>query len=276
MKKTVLKWIVLLLLLAYGVWAAVWAGRQAAGGNLEGIEIEVLGDARNDSTIRNGLVDCLMKYDNKLIGRPLAQIDTRKLEKYLDGYSNFEEVECALTTQRKLRVAVTPMIPEIRVFDNGKSYYINKAGKHIRADAGFYTDVPVVTGSFNKDMPATGALPVARFITADPLLSNLIAMVHYRDPDNIILIPRLRGAVINLGDTTRLPEKQQAIAAAYKKILPRRGWETYDTVSVKFRGQIVCTRREKALADPYAADDAEDLEEATLIGLADQTATEQE
>lgn len=265
MKKTILKWLILTALLAYAVVIGTWAYARAHEGRVSGIEIEVTGDTRNDSTIRAGIVDQLLRYDKNLVNRPLSQVNLRKLENYLRGFSNFETVECGITSQDKLRIQVVPMVPEIRVFDGDKSYYINKDGKHIAANAEFFSDVPVVSGRFGKNLRPQSVLPVTRFIAADPMLKNLVGMVEVKDADNIILIPRIRGAVINIGDTTDLPYKRRSIQAAYKQILPHRGWEMYDTLSVKFRGQIVCTRRDKSEKQhsPIADDDV-DLEEASL------------
>lgn len=265
MKKTILKWLLLCALFAYALIIGTWAMARAAQGRVSGIEIEVTGDIRNDSVIRQGIVDQLMRYDKTLINKPIADFNLRKLETYLQGFSNFEEVECCITSGNKLRIVVTPMIPEIRVFDGDKSYYINKDGKYISANAEFFSDVPIVTGHFTKQMPPQIVLPVVRYIQRDSLLRHLVSMVEVRDANNIILIPRIRGAVINLGDTNNLPYKRRSIEAAYKQILPRRGWETYDTISVKYHGQIVATRRNKDLPQ-HSVDfgEEEDLEEATL------------
>lgn len=265
--KTLWKWLILTALAAYAVFAATWAFTQAAAGRCRGIEIEVEGAGRPDTVIQKGIVDQLLRYDRNLIGKPLASLDIRQLERYLGSLSNFEDVQCAITSQQKLRISVLPMIPEIRVFDRDKSYYINKDGKHIAANAEFFTDVPVVTGRFSRQLPPQYVLPVTRFIAADSLLRHLVAMVEVADADNILLVPRIGRAVINIGRPENLPYKRRSIAAAYRDILPYKGWNTYDTISVKFKGQIVATRADKtqrAHALPF--EETEDLEEATLQG----------
>lgn len=265
--KTLWKWLILTALFAYAVFAATWAFSQAAAGRCRGIEIEIEGVSRPDTIIQKGIVDQLLRYDKNLIGKPLAQLDVRRLETYLCGFSNFEDVQCAVTSQQKLRISVLPMIPEIRVFDRDKSYYINKDGKHIAANAEFFTDVPVVSGRFSRQRPPQYVLPVTRFIAADSLLSHLVAMVEVADCGDILLVPRVGSAVINLGTPDNLPYKRRSIAAAYRDILPYKGWSTYDTISVKFRGQIVATRADKSQrAHALPFEETEDLEEATLQG----------
>lgn len=130
---------------------------------------------------------------------------------------------------------------------------------------GFHVDVPVMTGKFSKSFRPEYVLPVVRFMQQDSLLSNVVGMIKAIDKDNIILVPRIKGHVINIGDTTRLQEKRNAIMTAYQSIMPYKGWETYDTISVKFQGQIIATRRDKTPLFPIPViDEEEDAEEAVL------------
>ena len=113
------------------------------------------------------------------------------------------------------------------------------------------------------------ALSLIRYAGGDPELSPLIAAYKIDGPNDLIIIPRLQGHVINFGDSTRLDEKKAAILAAYRDVLPAKGWNTYDTISVKFKSQIVASRRNKAiLSHGTPEDDGEDLEEATLPDVA--------
>lgn len=196
-------------------------------------------------------------------------MNTYDVRQFLSRFSNFENVDCVITTDGKLKVSVIPMIPEIRVFSPMGSYYINKDGKYIASNAEFYVDVPIVKGVFTNKLPAMYVLPVTRFIESDPVLSELVAMIEVIDEDNIILIPKIQGHVINFGDTTRLQEKKRALMTMYNKIMPYKGWNEYDTISVRFRNQIVATRRLKALeAHGPLTDDGDDPEEAALASMA--------
>ncbi len=270
MGKTVLKWCVLALLLAYVSVMAVWGRTEADRHVCTGITVEI--DASRgvaDSVAAVGLRSELNKYPRKIVGAHLNTINTLEIERFLSKFNNFESMECMLLPDGKLNVKAVPLIPEIRVFEpGGISYYVNKDGKRIDANAKFFVDVPIVQGRFSRRFPAVSLLPVVRFVNNDPKLKLLISSVKADDPDNILLISRLNGHVINIGDTSRLVEKRQGIMTAYMNILPRKGWQTYDTISVKFRNQIVCTRRDKAERTDYLAEeDYTDMEEATLEGL---------
>lgn len=244
--KTVWKWIILVLLLGYLCFMAVWARGEADRHSCRGINITIRGTGLADTITRNGLMGALRKYPEKIVGMPLNRINTLGIEKYIMGLNNFEDVRCYMTAQGYLTVSIQPMVPEIRVFSNGKSFYVNKDGKQMSSNAEFFVDVPVVTGKFTPKFTPKDVLPVVRFVERDSVLKHIVAMYEVRDKDNIILIPHITGHVINFGDTSRMEEKRNAILTAYHNIIPYRGWNTYDTISVKFKGQIVASRRDKA------------------------------
>lgn len=265
MVKKILGWVILVILAAYVVFAAIWAYGEASKNACKGIDIEIVKGHSIDSVTWKGVLAEINRYPEKIVGMQIPTINTRKLENYLCGFPQFEDVVCNFSTDGRLRVKVTPMVPEIRVFEDSASYYINKDGKRMTSKASFFVDVPVVSGRFNDKFQAKDVLPVTRFISSDPMLKQLIGMVRAEDDDNIILVPRIHGHVINFGDTNRLAEKRQALLAIYKKVLPYKGWEEYDTISVKFKGQVVATRRNKGSRHNTNVEfDDTDMEEATL------------
>lgn len=263
--RTILKWSLLSVLLCYAVWVTFWAHGEAARNTCVGIDVRIAKSTSADSITKRGVLDELNKYPRRIVGAQVNTINTNDIRRYLSAFSNFESVECVLTPGGELRVNIVPMIPEIRVFSPTESYYVNKDGKRIASNAEFFVDVPVVRGNFTLKYPASSVLPVTRFVNSDPFLKNLVAMVDVRDAHNIILVPRINGHVINFGDTTRLAEKRDMLLTMYRRVMPYKGWEEYDTISVKFRGQIVATRRNKAPAvHSEEFEDEIDLEEATL------------
>lgn len=261
--KKILRWSILILLLAYVAGITIWARSEAERHTVKGVTITVAGVS--DSIIARGITASLIKYPDKIVGAPANAVNTLAIEKYLMNINNFENIRCFISTSGFLNVEITPMIPEIRVFEGNQSYYVNKQGKRSNSKAGFYTDVPIVAGKFSKSFRPEMILPVVRYVNSHPELKELVGMYEAKGPKDILLIPRVAGHVINFGDTTRLEEKTKALMAAYHKIIPYKGWEEYDTISVKFRGQIVATRRDKAPRFPIEVYEEEiDPEESAL------------
>lgn len=276
--KKILKWAICVLLLGY-VAAALALGPAIRDSQAcTGIDLRIEGNTLPDSILRQGVTMQIAKYDPRIVGRPLHEIDLQKMENFLGQFSNFEDVECSIDPERRLRIEVSPIRPEARVFEpSGRSYYINREGKRIKANSEFFVDVPVLLLGSNPGVPPEYALPVIRRVTADRDLGTLVSAFKLDGRTDILLVPAIHGHVVNFGDTTGFERKKAALMTAYRKILPAKGWETYDTISVKFRDQIVASRRNKAIASHGPTeDDGEDLEETTLLTELDNQPTAQE
>lgn len=268
----IIKISILTLLIGYAAAVAVWANQVASEHVCTGITIEVEGNAAMDSVVRNGVKEELRHYPYKLVGMPLHGLNTAEVERYLSRSNNFESVNCMVSSRGQLVVRIVPLVPVMRVFYGDNSYYINRAGKHIVSNAEFYSDVPVVTGRFSRSFSPEDILPLVNYVKKDPMLSELVSMINAESKSNLILIPRIRGHVVNFGDTTRLDDKKRMLAMFYRNVMPYKGWEEYDTISVKYRGQIVATRRDKSKlnhAEEY--EEEVDLEEATLPAIGGAT-----
>lgn len=265
MMKTLIRWSVLVVLLGYVILMAAWARDEARRNVCRGVEIIVANGNAADSVTNDGVLYELRKYPSRIVGTPLSQLDTRAIEKYLGDMPQFEEAICNITTSGNLRVRIVPMVPAARIFDGDESYYINKEGKRMPSKATYFVDVPVVTGNFSKEFPAAGVLPLVKFIEKDKDLNNLVGMIYARSSRDLYLVPRIHGHIINFGDTTDLENKSQALLTFYRKVLPYKGWEEYDTISVKYKGQVVATRRDKSRPERnIETEEDPDLEETYI------------
>ncbi|MDE7119308.1 MAG: hypothetical protein K2O10_01730, partial [Muribaculaceae bacterium] len=178
-----------------------------------------------------------------------AAVDLQGVEDRLNAIDNIEHASVERLPDNRIRVTVTPMVPVARIFDSaGRSYYINSAGKRLTASSRFRLDVPVISGDFDSLHPATAMLPLVRRLEGDPAWKAIVSQYRYdRQSGDIIVVPVIRGHVINLGDTTALESKLGRVMAMYHKVLPLKGWDYYDTLSVKWGGQCVASRRDKVI-----------------------------
>lgn len=193
----------------------------------------------------------------------LSHVDIDSLERFLRSIDKIEWAEVNIRPDSTIHIEVGPMRPVARIFDSHGSYYINREGKRISALARYFMDVPVIQGEFTDSFPAVKMLPLVDYISADSTWNKVISMIKVDSPTNVILVPVFRGHVINFGEPTGFADKFRRVRGAYAKIMPAMGWDYYDTLSVKWDGQIVATRRKKQL--PKATyDDGIDEAEADL------------
>jgi hypothetical protein len=93
-------------------------------------------------------------------------------------------------------------------------------------------------------------LPLIEYIKNDSTWKSLVSNIKVSPKNNdIYIIPIIKGHVINFGDTTLIENKFARLKTIYKDVFPVKGWDYYDTISVKWEGQVVATRSKKKKHD---------------------------
>lgn len=264
--KTTLRCIVSILLIAYIIVAVAWSRMEASQAVCSGVEIAVDDSLSSRFVTAREISKEIGSLPSPADSALLSSINTDSIERLLSAIDKIEDVNCVITTDGRLRINVTPLHPVARIFDGDRSYYINKDGKRISASARYHCDVPVISGRFDSAFTAADLLPLVNYLNNDSAWSSLVTHIKVDGPGNIILVPLIHGHVINLGDAANLDNKFYRLTRAYREILPVKGWDYYDTLSVKWSGQLVATRRVKKLHQVISAVDFEAEQEAPDVG----------
>ncbi|MCM1117429.1 MAG: hypothetical protein NC342_07825 [Pseudoflavonifractor sp.] len=254
----------------YLIVALSFTYRNAAERRCEGLHIVVRDSATHPFVTAGELARELGSLPARLSDMRLAQVNTDSIESLFESIDKIESVKVVTLTDGHILVDVEPMKPVARVFpDKGRSFYINRAGKTIAASARYHMDVPVIRGTF-RDTTFTPShlLPLIDYLEAYPSWGALVSSIKADSPSDIILIPVIRGHVVNLGDLSALDSKFSRLSTFYKEVMPNKGWDAYDTISLKWAGQAVATRRIKHLPTPPSVEDVEEeVDTNTMIGV---------
>lgn len=262
-KTAVIRCVLSLLLIGYLVFALCWADSMAAREVCAGIDIHVMQSPTSRNFVTPAEVRHLLsEWQLDRTDLPLRMIDTQRIEDSLEGIDNIEHAQVERMPDRRLRLTVTPMQPVARIFDNhGASYYINRQGKRLTANARFRIDVPVITGAFDSVRTPVSLLPLMNRIASDSAWNAIVSHVAVEPgTHDVLLVPIIRGHVINIGTPDDIDDKLDRVMLMYRKVMPIKGWNYYDTISVKWSGQVVATRRQKSIPEPLIRFDREEDE----------------
>lgn len=210
-----------------------------------------------------------------------GDFNTLACQDMLGDINRVERVKCLILNDGTLLITVDPIDPVARVFEPKGSVYVNAEGKRVDALAAYHVDVPVVTLTHRADSATVGYLmPLLRAVKANADANAIVSTIRIDRRGDIIIIPNIIGHVINFGDTTLIDNKFARLRTFYRDVMPTRGWNAYDTISVKWRGQIVATRRDKAVHIDRPVVDVDDSyldvvdEETMMAGGTVNTAVE--
>ena len=279
--KKVIQYSILVLLTAVLAIGTLWARNKSRGELCTGIDVIVVNADSTSFVTPQGVLNDLKGQGIKLVGKRMGDIDASAIEDALKRSPYLENADIVKCQDGRLLVRVSQLVPVFRVFDGESSYYVNRAGKHMAATSYYHSDVPVVQGHFGRKYPPTRLLPLIDYVEGDSLLRSLVTMYIVRDTNNIILVPEISGHVINIGNVSGFENKFAKLKLFYTDVMPRKGWNTYDTISVKWNHQVVATRRVKAVEQvfEYNPDDDEqapDIETMTVGSVADAKREDQQ
>lgn len=277
-KKGVIRCLMALLLAAYVGVAVVLANQAAARDKCRGFDIRIIqAEGSRDFVTETEIRRLLKEWKLDNTDKAAASINLQKIEDNLSKVVNIESAMAERMPDNTIRLTIVPMIPVARVFDfKGNSYYINRDGKRLTANARYHIDVPVISGNFDASHSPAGLIPLIEYLHNDSAWNAITSQVMV-DPAtrDIILVPLIRGHVVNLGDTAGIPDKLSRVMAMYRKVMPIKGWEFYDTISVKWAGQVVATRRVKSIPEPAIRFDQEgEIEEEDINSMLVATDTD--
>ena len=263
--------IVLAVALTTGI---LWARGKSRGELCQRIDVQVVNADSTSFVTPEGVLSDLKGQGIKVVGKHMGDINASDIEEALRLSPYLENADCVKCQDGRLLIRVSQLVPVFRVFDGEESYYVNRAGKRMAANAYYHCDVPVVQGHFTRAYPPTRLLPLIDYVEGDSLLRSLVTMYCVRDTNNIIIVPGFSGHVVNIGNADGFDNKFAKLKLFYSEVLPKRGWNTYDTISVKWNHQIVATRRVKAVPqiieyDPEDDEQAPDIETMTTGTAAD-------
>ena len=100
---------------------------------------------------------------------------------------------------------------------------------------------PLRLDSLNAQTTAIWKL--ASFLDDEDDYRALIDQIFVERDGNMMMVPKVGDHIIELGAVDNLETKFSNLLTFYRKGMPRAGWNTYSKISLKFKGQVVCTKK---------------------------------
>lgn len=185
----------------------------------------------------------------KCKGKTYDEVNTLELCQYLkDNNPLVRQAACYHTPDSLLRIDIEQRNPIIRVksaigVSNGKNrsmqdFYIDRDGAMMPAQTGTAIHLPIATGYIRQEHIAP-LHDFAIFLKHHDFWADAITQIYVLEDGDVELVPRVGDHRILLGELTDYEKKLEHVRTFYDKVLPRKGWNAYRVINVKFDGQIV-------------------------------------
>lgn len=181
-------------------------------------------------------------------GLPISEVPLTALESRLSGHPFIKSGETFIGQKGILKVTITQHEPIARIArPMAADGYITTEGLIIPTSPSYTSRVLILEGAYAEQLMDQGSvdampelMPLIEFVTKDEFWSAQVSELEINGKDDIRLHQQVGKQVIEFGDALDFESKFRRIEVLYKEILPRKGWNAYERISVKFKNQIVC------------------------------------
>ncbi|MDR1919151.1 MAG: cell division protein FtsQ [Tannerellaceae bacterium] len=177
------------------------------------------------------------------VGRRIHTINTDKIEKELLKNEMLERVDAYKTPSGIIRIDVKQKTPILRVIGQGGNFYIDSKGSTMPLSRSYAVHLPLASGYVRKEFATTDLYKFALFLQENEFWNKQIEQIYVHPNREIELVPRLGEHRIILGTLDNFEEKLDNLQLFYEQAIPKMGWGKYSIINLKFKDQIVCTKK---------------------------------
>ena len=198
----------------------------------------------------NNIREQIMNIDSLILKKNMRQINTETIETALEKICFIENAEvyddifgCPWKFQGRLIVRVLQRTPVFRVVSELGSFYVDSLGKEIEMTPERTEKMIIVTGFLKNRTDIEKMLPFIMYINEDDFWKSQIQQIYRSENGEIKIIPLIGNQIIEFGDVENYRRKLRNLKALYEQGFSITGWQKYSKINLKFKDQIVCTKR---------------------------------
>jgi len=206
----------------------------------------------------------LLKEKNVAIKGAYADLDLMKAENTILEHPAVKAVKVWTTMEGTFWLEVEQRQPLLRIIDLlGNTYYMDADGGFMPTQEQFSARVPVATGFIADRFYLQGVkIPelkgqdsllakaktddlyaFMKEIAQDPMLMALTEQFYVDFDGGIELITKCGPERVLLGPSNEAKEQLQKLKIFYTQAIPQVGWDAYAAINLKYRDQIICTKK---------------------------------
>lgn len=229
--------------------AMVSASKIEDSKTVKSVAVHIKNDKKYHFIEEKEILDLVINSRNVDIAHtPLSKLDINSMERVILADPWVANAQVFVDNNNVLELYITQRIPVARLFQqNGKSYYLDTTLSIMPLSKSYIYYTTVITNvPEQKNDSASWALrkqliSLVRMIQADSFWSAQISQVIVDSDYTFELIPVLGNHRILFGDASRMKDKLNNLFIFYKNVLNRIGWDKYEILDLRFKGQVVAS-----------------------------------
>lgn len=223
------------------------------------IHVHIMDSLENGILTNEEVMSMIRQSDRKILGYPIKEINTRDMEKVLKSHPAIKYVEIYKRVEGSLNIDIRQRKPILRMINgNQESYYIAEDGSIMPLSDKYTTRIVIANGYIQGSKDVENLLAVegdshddliealyriALYIEKNDFWRVQIEQLYVDRNGEVEIIPVVGAHIIKFGPPVEIERKFQKLLAFYEQGLNKIGWNRYQTINLKYEGQVVCTLR---------------------------------
>ncbi len=232
-----------IVMLAYIIVASVFFHERKEEGTCHDLQVVVKDSLEKHFVTRADVIEQLKRSGLNPVNKEMCTINTEKIEQELMKNEMISKIEVYKTPSNRIKLEVAQKMPIMRVIGAYGSFYIDHKGSTMPVSHRYTALLPVASGYVEKDFAKDELYKFALFLRKNDFWNNQIEQIYVRSDKEVELIPRVGNHRILLGPFTNFEEKLENLQLFYDQVIPKMGWNKYNIINLKYKNQIVCTKK---------------------------------
>jgi cell division protein FtsQ len=214
------------------------------------------------------IIQAIHNSGDSIIGQTMDELNVNNYENLINQIPEVENSEVYKTLHGEIYVNVKQRKPIARIINyKNDGFYIDDKGKLMPLSENFTARVLVVTGNFHhsyagnnyrnlkKDMADSTELDMekdllysifrlANFINKNEFWKAQVEQINIEN-NNFQIIPKAGDHIIVFGDANNIEKKFKKLFNLYQQGLPKVGWNKYESLDLRYEGQIIAKRKQE-------------------------------
>lgn len=207
------------------------------------------------------IMNSIMRASDSAVGKPVSTLKPSKLQAMLDANPWIDHSDVSTSINGIVNIRLRERNAVLRVYNSlNQSVYVDQNGTLFPENPDYSSRVLIANGYIK--FPALTATSTAsiydsayritflpqlyklsQVLENDIFLNALIDQIYINSLGDIELSPKMGAATIILGDLADLDQKLSKLKTFYKTKAGTEELQSYQSVNLKYKNQIVCTKR---------------------------------
>lgn len=223
------------------------------------IKIDIKGAEKHLFIDEKDVMDLLLA-NGPIQGNFIHSLPLRKMETAVEQNKWVKNAEMYFDNNQVLQISIEERQPVARIFQtDGGSFYLDTAAVMLPLSNKISARVPAFTGFAKESIRDTllihQIIDLAKFIGSDSFFTAQISQIDIRADKKFEMVPLIGDHIIVFGDATDLTNKFKKLKAFYQSVWLPNGMNTYETLDLQYKNQLVAVKKgtAKAATDSAAA-----------------------